>query len=87
LFVQGVLLGRIRTDQPHVDDDTRFHYVYRRQVSAFEQRWESLGSEAAAIHRLADDATLMQTLSRDVEEARQQLEAQGKFGELLLLAD
>lgn len=87
LFILGVMLGRIRTDQPSPDDETRFTYVYRRQVSAFEQRWESLGPEAAAIHRLADDGQLLATLSRDVEDARNDLEKRGLWGEALLLAD
>ncbi len=87
LFIFGCMLGRIRTDQPSPDDERRFTYVYRRQVSAFEQRWESLGSEAAAIARLADDGQLLATLSRDVEEARNELERRGLWGEALLLAD
>ena len=87
LFIFGVMLGRIRTDQPGADDDRRFNYVYRRQVSAFEQRWESLGPEMAAIHRLADDGQLLTTLSRDIEEARNELERRGLWGEALFLAD
>lgn len=87
LFILGVMLGRIRTDQPLPDDETRFTYVYRRQVSAFEQRWESLGPEAAAIHRLADDGQLLATLSRDVEDARNDLERRGLWGEAAFLAD
>jgi len=87
LFIFGVMLGRIRTDQPSPDDERRFTYVYRRQVSAFEQRWESLGSEAAAIHRLADDGQLLTTLSRDIEEARNEVERRDLWGEVLFLAD
>ena len=87
LFILGVMLGRIRTDQPLPDDESRFSYVYRRQVSAFEQRWESLGPEMAAIHRLADDGQLLSTLSRDVEDARNEMERRGLWGEALLLAD
>ena len=87
LFILGVMLGRIRTDQPSPDDERRFIYVYRRQVSAFEQRWESLGSEAAAIHRLADDGQLLTTLSRDIEEARNEVERRDLWGEVLFLAD
>ena len=87
LFVLGLLVGRIRVDQPSADDETRFHYVYRRPVSAFEQRWESLGAEMAAIQRLVDDSQLMQTLSRDVEDSRSAIEAAGMWGELLALAD
>jgi hypothetical protein len=87
LFILGVMLGRLRTDQPAADDERRFTWVYRRQVSAFEQRWESLGPELAAIHRLADDGQLLTTLSRDVEEARNELERRGLWGEALFLAD
>jgi hypothetical protein len=87
LFVLGLIVGRIRVDQPSADDETRFHYVYRRPVSAFEQRWESLGPEMGAIHRLVDDSQLMQTLSRDVEESRNALEQRGLWGELSALAD
>jgi hypothetical protein len=87
LFILGLMLGRIRADQPYPDDETRFVYSYRRQVSAFEQRWESLGPQMGAIHRLMDDGQLLQTLSRDVEEARGQLEASGQYAVLLALAD
>ncbi|HEY0883480.1 MAG TPA: hypothetical protein VGD87_18235, partial [Archangium sp.] len=87
LFILGTMLGRIRTDQPSADDERRFTWVYRRQVSSFEQRWESLGPEMAAINRLADDGQLLTTLSRDVEEARNELERRGLWGEALFLAD
>lgn len=86
LFVMGMMFGCIRAEQP-VADEMRFVYAYRRQVSAFEQRWDSLGPEQGAIRRLMDDNALVQTLTNDIEEARLAYEKRGLSAEMLAMAE
>lgn len=87
VFILAMMLGRVRTELRSADDETRFDFVYQRRLSAFEQRWESLGQEAAVIRRLSHDGALLQAMSRDVDEARAAVEAEGRYPELLALAD